>query len=58
MLLAGVAAIYALGLGWLGSLIGFEKAVAVGLMPFIPAEVLKLALGTAVLTAAWKQAKR
>ncbi|WP_395685990.1 biotin transporter BioY [Aestuariivirga sp.] len=58
MLLAGLAAIYALGLGWLGSLIGFEKAVAVGLMPFIPAEVLKLALGTAVLTAAWKQAKR
>jgi biotin transport system substrate-specific component len=58
MLLAGVVIIYALGLGWLGSLIGAEKAIAAGLMPFIPAEVLKVALGTAILTAAWKQAKR
>ena len=39
-------------------LIGAEKAVAVGLMPFIPAEILKVALGTAILAAAWKQAKR
>jgi biotin transport system substrate-specific component len=58
MLLLGVAIIYALGLLWLGSLIGAEKAIAAGLMPFIPAEVLKLALGTAILSAAWKQAKR
>ena len=58
MLLIGVAIIYALGLGWLAILFGAEKAVAVGLMPFVPAEVLKVALGTAILTAAWKQAKR
>lgn len=58
MLLLGLVAIYALGLGWLALLIGPQKAVAAGLVPFIPAEILKLALGTAILTAAWKQATR
>lgn len=58
MLLLGLVAIYAPGLGWLSALIGTQKAVAAGLVPFIPAEVLKLALGTAILTAAWKQATR
>jgi len=58
MLLAGLVAIYALGLGWLSLLIGAPKAMAAGLVPFIPAEILKLALGTAILTAAWKQATR
>jgi biotin transport system substrate-specific component len=58
MLLAGVAVIYALGLGWLAMLFGPAKAVAVGLLPFIPAEILKVALGRVILTAAWKQAKR
>jgi biotin transport system substrate-specific component len=58
MLLVGLVAIYALGLGWLSLLIGAPKAMAAGLLPFIPAEILKLALGTAILTAAWKQATR
>ena len=58
MLLAGEVAIFALGTGWLSVLFGAEKAVAVGLTPFIPAEILKVALGTAILAAAWKQAKR
>jgi biotin transport system substrate-specific component len=58
MLAIGEVAIYALGLGWLAMLFGVEKAVAGGLVPFIPAEILKMALGTALLSAAWKQAKR
>ncbi len=58
MLLVGEVAIFALGTGWLSVLFGAEKAVAVGLMPFIPAEILKVALGTAILAAAWTQAKR
>ena len=58
ILVVGVIAIYALGLVWLSALFGVQKALAVGFTPFIPAEVLKLALGTAILTAAWKQAKR
>ena len=58
VLFAGVVIIYALGLGWLANIIGGERAIAAGLMPFIPAEILKLALGTVILTAAWKQARR
>lgn len=53
----GEVAIFALGTGWLSMLIGTEKAIAGGLLPFIPAEILKMALGTAILTLAWKQAK-
>jgi biotin transport system substrate-specific component len=58
VLLVGEIAIFALGTGWLANLFGAEKSIAVGLVPFMPAEILKLALGTAILGAAWKQAKR
>jgi len=58
MLLAGDVAIFALGTGWLSVLFGAEKAVADGLLLFIPGEILKIALGSAVLFAAWKHAKR
>ena len=53
----GEVAIFALGTGWLGILIGAEKAIAGGLLPFIPGEILKMALGTAILSLAWKQAR-
>ena len=43
--LAGIAAIYGPGLIWLGALVGWDQPVlAWGLWPFLPAEVLKLAL--------------
>lgn len=43
--LVGIAAIYALGLAWLGTVVGWDKPVlSFGLWPFLPAEVLKLAL--------------
>lgn len=58
VLLLGLVAIYALGLGWLAMMIGAQKAIAAGFLPFVPAEVLKLALGATILTAAWKQATR
>lgn len=57
MLLAGEVVMFALGVGWLAMLIGAQKAVAGGLVPFIPAEILKVGLGAAILIAAWKQAK-
>lgn len=57
MLLAGEVVIFALGVGWLAMLIGAQKAVAGGLVPFLPAEILKVALGATILIAAWKQAK-
>jgi biotin transport system substrate-specific component len=39
--------ILALGFAWLSTLIGAEKAIAVGVIPFLPAEALKIALATA-----------
>jgi len=49
----GHALIFAFGLAWLSALVGFEKAIAVGLTPFVAATVVKIALGTALLQAAW-----
>ena len=52
---AGLAVLYLLGLGWLGTLVGWGKPLLdFGLLPFLPAEALKLALLAAVLPLAWK----
>lgn len=56
-MLLGLVAIYGLGLGWLAAFAGFEKAVAVGLVPFLPAEAAKLLLAALLLPAAWKLAR-
>jgi biotin transport system substrate-specific component len=42
--LVGTVIIYALGLGWLSVLMGTHKAVALGLVPFLPAEATKIAM--------------
>lgn len=52
--LIGNAVIFAFGIAWLTVLIGFDKAIAGGLLPFLPAEALKVALAMAVLPLAWK----
>ena len=44
IILLGDALIMGLGFAWLSSLIGVEKAFAVGVLPFLPAEALKIAL--------------
>ncbi len=44
VLLLGVALIYVPGVAWLAVLFGPVKAVAFGLVPFLPAEACKLAL--------------
>ena len=49
VLVLGDALIMGLGFAWLSTLIGPEKAFAVGVIPFIPAEALKVALATASL---------
>jgi len=43
------ALVLALGFVWLSTLMGVEKALAVGVIPFLPAETLKIALATASL---------
>lgn len=52
-MLLGNIVIYALGVSWLASQIGLEKALEYGLLPFLYGDFLKIALGTALLPAAW-----
>jgi len=47
VLLLGEALIYGPGVAWLAVLFGPAKGVAFGLVPFLPAEALKLALAAA-----------
>ena len=56
-LLAGHAVLLAFGVAWLAMLIGFERAVAVGLLPFLLGTAVKAALG-ATLLAALRGARR
>ncbi|MEM1289406.1 MAG: biotin transporter BioY [Pseudomonadota bacterium] len=43
--------LFVLGVGWLASLIGAENALLFGLYPFIPGEVLKIALAALAVPA-------
>jgi len=53
-MLAGNIAIYVPGLIWLAYLIGYEKAIKFGVMPFLAGDLVKLALAAAVIPLAWK----
>ena len=50
----GTVIIYALGLSWLTSIIGYEKAIQFGLMPFVFGDCLKIVIVTLSLPLAWK----
>ena len=53
-MLAGNAAIYAVGLGRLAAFVGAERAVSLGLLPFLAGDLAKLALATGLLPLAWR----
>lgn len=55
---AGEVVIFALGTGWLATLIGIDKALSAGLFPFLPGEAVKVILACAVLPIAWRAARR
>lgn len=57
-MLAGAAVIYVPGLLWLGQWIGFDKAVAAGLLPFIAGDLVKAAIAAVGLPAAWSLLQR
>jgi biotin transport system substrate-specific component len=40
--------IFGVGVVWLGNVIGAEKAIAAGLVPFLPAEALKMTIAAVV----------
>ncbi len=49
----GTAVIYLLGVGWLANLIGLEKAITFGLLPFLYGDLLKAALAAGIFPAIW-----
>ena len=53
-LLLGTIIIFICGIGYLSSIIGFEKAIAAGLLPFIPSELFKIALALFIIPSIWK----
>lgn len=50
----GHALIFVFGVAWLTSLMGFEKAFMVGVVPFWAATIVKTLLGVVSLPLAWK----
>ncbi len=51
-MLGGVAVIYLCGVAWLAHLVGWQRSVQLGLVPFIPADLTKAALATCLVAAA------
>ena len=56
-LLVGTVIIFVFGVGYLSSIIGFEKAIAAGLLPFIPSELFKIALAFFIIPSIWNYIK-
>lgn len=53
-MLAGNATLYVLGLSWLSLFVGLERALPLGLYPFIVGDLLKLIVATTLLPTGWK----
>jgi len=49
----GHAALFLTGVAWLAVFVGWSKAVAFGLTPFLLGSVVKIALGVALVRAGW-----
>ncbi|KAA3648467.1 MAG: biotin transporter BioY [Chloroflexi bacterium] len=54
----GDVIIFIVGVAWLTVLFGFQTALSGGLLPFIPGEVVKIALAAILLPSAWMLVKR
>ena len=57
-LLLGSAVIFAGGLSWLARFVPANQLLMSGLLPFIPGDLIKSALASAVFPAAWRWAHR
>lgn len=55
--LFGTVIIYALGAAWLAFFVGPTSAIAQGVLPFMPGDIIKLVLAAIALPAAWKFVK-
>lgn len=54
----GNLTIYLFGLPWLGAFVGMERAIALGFLPFISGDVVKLSLAAILLPAGWRALRR
>mgnify|MGYP000221124845 CR=1 FL=1 len=50
----GNAVIYLFGLPWLAAFVGLDRVIHLGLLPFIPGDVVKLLLAAALLPGGWR----
>ena len=57
-MLLGSAIIYACGVTWLSTFIGFEKAIQFGVVPFLYGDLLKAAMAAALFPAVWSLLKK
>lgn len=55
---AGHLIVFIPGVAWLAALIGWDKAWSLGFVMFLPATLLKTALGVALMPLAWKLVRR
>jgi biotin transport system substrate-specific component len=57
-MLIGNGVIYAFGLSWLALLVGVDRALPLGLYPFVAGDILKAALATTLLPTGWRLLNR
>lgn len=50
----GSCVIFAFGVLWLSRFVGWDQVLQTGFLPFIPGDLLKIGLATAILPAGWK----
>jgi biotin transport system substrate-specific component len=51
---AGLLVVFTGGVAWLATSVGLERALQAGLLPFIPADILKIFLAAAIMPAVWR----
>ena len=57
-MLIGTAVIYVFGVAWLSMMIGFEKAIIHGVLPFLYGDALKAIVAAGLMPFAWKSIKK
>jgi biotin transport system substrate-specific component len=56
--LFGEIVLYIIGLIWLSTFVGIQNAITLGLLPFIPGDILKIILAGQILPTAWQLTKK
>lgn len=57
-MILGNLIIYTFGVAWLQGFIGFEKAIAGGLLPFIYGDLLKIVIAAVAMPVAWRAVQK